>query len=255
MVNTLQTVLEKASRPGLLGLPGMVVEKNARRELESYFSVLGVSIRKLGLENKSYSHTEPKHIVHAALYNVLRIHRPALLHTLSRNLQTAYLVASKRPITLEAKSFEDKVGDTAKKAAEYAVDKAASLIKGIDQTTEDLIADAVASGFEDQLGVDGVARLIREAVDDMTAFRSRMIASTEMNDAMSQATMDKMGDLNIQYKIWILSADACPICEANAEQGAIPIDEDFESGDSQPPAHPNCRCAVNGARGPDEEDD
>ena len=32
---------------------------------------------------------------------------------------------------------------------------------------------------------------------------------------------------------------------------SIPVDDDFPSGDERPPAHPNCRCAVTGARAPE----
>jgi hypothetical protein len=41
-------------------------------------------------------------------------------------------------------------------------------------------------------------------------------------------------------KAWEPDAEACPICEANGDQGAIDLDDDFESGDDAPPAHPNC---------------
>ena len=38
--------------------------------------------------------------------------------------------------------------------------------------------------------------------------------------------------------------DACDECVANAEQGAIGLEDEFLSGDDAPPAHPNCRCDV-----------
>ena len=36
----------------------------------------------------------------------------------------------------------------------------------------------------------------------------------------------------------------CIVCIANLEDGEIDMDEDFESGDDAPPAHPNCMCSL-----------
>jgi hypothetical protein len=46
----------------------------------------------------------------------------------------------------------------------------------------------------------------------------------------------------------VLAPDPCEICIENDDAGAIPIDELFPSGDLRTPFHPNCRCAVVGAR-------
>ena len=46
-------------------------------------------------------------------------------------------------------------------------------------------------------------------------------------------------------KVWIADGpDPCPVCLANAEQGAIPAGEDFQDGSDSPPAHPHCECGL-----------
>jgi hypothetical protein len=45
-------------------------------------------------------------------------------------------------------------------------------------------------------------------------------------------------------KEWILGPNPCVICEENADEGDIDLDDVFPSGDDSPPAHPNCECAV-----------
>ena len=46
-------------------------------------------------------------------------------------------------------------------------------------------------------------------------------------------------------KQWITSQDeGCPECQANMDEGVIGLDEAFESGDTEPPAHPNCECDI-----------
>ncbi len=97
----------------------------------------------------------------------------------------------------------------------------------------------------------GTARLITAALDDMTTARAQMIATTEMNAAMSEAAIQKMMRLGIAYKQWILGPNPCEICQGNEDAGAIEVDEEFPSGDERPPAHPNCECAVTGVRAPE----
>lgn len=45
------------------------------------------------------------------------------------------------------------------------------------------------------------------------------------------------------YKIWV-DNDGCDDCMENADQGPIPVDEVFQSGDYAPLAHPNCQCEL-----------
>src|ERR1035438_2423611 len=45
------------------------------------------------------------------------------------------------------------------------------------------------------------------------------------------------------HKIWV-DNDGCDDCSANADQGPIPVEEDFQSGDYSPLAHPGCQCEL-----------
>jgi hypothetical protein len=148
----------------------------------------------------------------------------------------------------------DDLGITGHDAVTYAEQRAAELVTGINETTLERIADAVAEGIENRLGVPGTSKLIREVMDDMSKFRADMIATTEINSAMSEASLRKIASVGIPYKRWLIADDdADEICTGNADQGAIPVGEAFDSGDFRPPAHPNCRCAVVGARAPEQE--
>lgn len=275
-MNILQTAdafAENAKRPGLLGLAGGVLEKKAQRELRSYFLGLGKDIVALKLEElytdeplterqEDLLRAQVKHRMHLPLMR----HRPLLLASLKQNMEAAHKLASKLDYAQEAEGDDDsdpndpgvdKLGQSGKDAATFAADNAANLIQGIDETTSDLIADAVAKGISERLGVPGISSLIRDAVEWMTKQRADMIASTEMNRAMSDAALGKMGDGNIEYKQLVLAPDACEICQDNADEDPIPVDDEYPSGDLGPPFHPNCRCAVTGARAPvaDEEED
>lgn len=118
----------------------------------------------------------------------------------------------------------------------------------IDDTTRDMIRDIISSGLEDNDGNAAIADAI-EAATGFSEERAQLIAHTEIARINSMASTesykgarDDLG-LNIK-KEWLLGENPCEICQANAEQGAIDLDDDFDSGDPAPPAHPNCECAV-----------
>lgn len=43
-------------------------------------------------------------------------------------------------------------------------------------------------------------------------------------------------------KSWV--GGTCPVCQENSDAGFIDIDDQFPSGDDEPPAHPNCGCEL-----------
>jgi hypothetical protein len=46
----------------------------------------------------------------------------------------------------------------------------------------------------------------------------------------------------VEKKVWLLADDPCDECQGNADDGEIPLDDDFSSGDDAAPAHPRCLC-------------
>lgn len=77
--------------------------------------------------------------------------------------------------------------------------------------------------------------------------RSERIARTEVSMVDSKASHRVATATGANTKHWEVSEDpnVCEICQANADQGEIPVDEPFQSGDDISPAHPGgCRCVV-----------
>ena len=267
-------IVEKLGRPGVLGAPGRKIEREVESGLRSYFDVLGHSVDRVNLaELVNVPKSDLHYAVEQKLYNPLRINRSELIRVVSRGMMKAIIagwkhdhdsrrnssgVSYSESDDFDVSTFDsvlDQLGLTGKKAAEWAAEKSSALVTGIDATTRERLASVVATGIENQLGIPGTARLIRAEVDDMSVKRSLMIAATEVNDAFTFAALTKMSAQGIEYKRLILSPGACPICEENADEGPIPVDDDFASGDDGPPFHPLCRCAVTGARPPEDEDE
>jgi len=253
-IEVLEKFIEEASRPCLLGLPGKKVERRLGKDLSSYFTRLGNKLdpNRLGklVDTASTAASGRYAASHLARIAVKRM-QPQLMAAAKAGYLDAIENARKHQHVQEAdQPFNRKDSDLLSDAVQWAEKQAGELVQGLDQTTVDSIADAVASGIENQLGADGTAREIKSILEDWATSRAFTIATTEINRAMSWATVDMFYG---GYKRWVLAPEACPICEANADQGAILVDDDFDSGDGYPPAHPNCRYAVTAARSPDEE--
>src|SRR5262249_4594948 len=156
-----------------------------QKDLESYFQSLGKKIEALNLE-RLVEHNTKEIAVHAAemkLGHVIRTANPVLKDLLALHIQAAMLSgqhvhhfaeAADDPLTTDGFEITSDV------AALYASVHAGELVTGIDDTTQQLIADIIEKGIEQNLGVDGTSQLLRQLFQDMSSYRSRLIATTEM---------------------------------------------------------------------------
>jgi hypothetical protein len=144
----------------------------------------------------------------------------------------------------DAADLVDQVNEAAVTAAR---EQAAELVTQIEDTTREMIRGVIADGLEQNIGTDEIAQNIMDSTG-FSETRADLIANTEVRNANSQGALEgyrganSMG-LTVQ-KEWLLGDNPCEICEANADDGPIDVDDDFSSGDDAPPAHPNCECAV-----------
>ena len=143
-------------------------------------------------------------------------------------------------------------------AADWASDHAAELITQINETTRDLIQDTITEALDTGMSNAELATELEEEYG-FSSERADLIAVTETNNAANHGTlqggyaMQKNG--NPVKKMWLESEDPCPICEENADDGEIDLDEDFSSGDDAPLAHPNCLCTLNIIPQDEKDDD
>jgi hypothetical protein len=108
-------------------------------------------------------------------------------------------------------------------------------------TKLDRIGTVLAKGLEQGLSAKETAKMIDAVIDDPQ--HALVIAQTEMSRAMSVAARDSYEKANIEQVEWLV-AEGCDDCQENADASPIGIDETFPTGDSEPPAHPNCMCAL-----------
>lgn len=132
------------------------------------------------------------------------------------------------------------------KAARWARQYAFDLVRGIDNTTRQILRNAV-SDFVETPGMtigDIVSRL---PYDEQRALR---IAVTETTRAYARGQMQAGEDLQEMFpnmrvvKRWYTNNDdivCTEICEP-LDGEVVDLEEDFPGGIPEPPAHVNCRC-------------
>lgn len=108
-------------------------------------------------------------------------------------------------------------------------------------TKLDRIGTALATALDKGFDAKKTAQMIDTIIDDPQ--QALMIARTEMARAVSIATRDTYKANGVEQVEWLV-ADGCDICQENEEASPLPIGEEFPSGDTEPPAHPNCECAI-----------
>ena len=127
-------------------------------------------------------------------------------------------------------------------------------IDGMTNTLLDRIGTRLADGLNVGATASTTARAlltdekigaaIREnvnvAINDSA--RALMIATTEYSRAFNVSNVDNYGELGVEQVEW-LALDPCDLCADN-DGVVVTLGEAFPSEDTEPPAHPNCRCTI-----------
>jgi SPP1 gp7 family putative phage head morphogenesis protein len=128
----------------------------------------------------------------------------------------------------------------------------------ITDSTRDEIQGVIADYLSNQIELKNLTGAIQDA-GAFSKARAELIARTEVSLANNQGKLTSYKaarDSGISLKKeWSPDADPCPICQDNADQGAIDVDDDFDSGDDSPPAHPSCECTIVGVVEHEDDDD
>lgn len=194
---------------------------------------LKVDPRKDALLGPAMRRTAEKIKQHLAFYVEKRITVKALsarlefilIQILTIAVERGYDLAIKEgkltPLSLELASLKM----TAKRRAVLAT-------KFIIKTTKK------ALDVEAAIGKKNVAS--KERADDIVQNEAPRMFFMGMRKAWSRITGSRM-----PTKRWFTTNDnSCELCESNEDEGSIPVDEPFGSGDLEPPIHINCECLL-----------
>lgn len=236
-----------------------VLEASLARELSRYFRAISDSLpwEKIeALYNRDVQESlrevisPPPFDFESIFSPILLAYNDKLTAILQGHAVNVYLLGSAEVVSWgRTKGGFPKLyeGPPMQEAINYANARAAQLVTNMDKLTQDRLAKVVGDAIENKRGIDGLARDIRAAFDDMTTSRAQTIARTETADSLEAAFMDRSKAMGVTGKEWIVAPEGdypCDACDGNAADGVIPIDQAFSSGDMRPPQHPNCRCAL-----------
>ena len=167
-----------------------------------------------------------------------------LQEAMERACSLAYRMASVQVGTALASDF---VAPVKTETIAWANKHLAKRVTKMTATTQQRIARTVANGLEAHKNTVEIAKDIRQTIGDMTIARSELIATTEMNTAMSEGSWAAAKKVKAKSKRWFTSGSerVCQEkCAPNEAAGRIPINESFPSGHDKTPAHPRCQCAM-----------
>jgi hypothetical protein len=113
------------------------------------------------------------------------------------------------------------------------------------------LRDEISSGLTEGDTRVELTKRVEEVFDQAESGRAETIARTEGSRAAHEGELMSAKESGVvRQKYLILSADACPICEAVAAEGPKDLDEPFRvDGDGPygvsmtPPLHVNCQCS------------
>lgn len=143
------------------------------------------------------------------------------------------------------------------KAVEYLRDKAENTFSQLMDDQAKGIYAKIADSISEKYTIADVAESIRSeyisknlisktssGVRELDSSNwSFMVARTETARAASFAQKATLQEIGMKTWQWNVQDSGCDICDDN-DDAIVAIGDDFPSGDSEPPAHPNCRCVV-----------
>lgn len=169
------------------------------------------------------------------------------LGDLAAQEQIALAIEAQKDVSVGVDWSKWKPGDAASaiilkppKAFQRLLQRQGITFKGFSDTTLTDLGNAIGEAIE--LGLDARTAAKRIMNHVASPARALSIAITEQNRAMSEATKERYLQNGLQKMTWLVF-DPCKICAQN-ENVQVMINQPFPSGNTQPPAHPNCRCAL-----------
>lgn len=123
----------------------------------------------------------------------------------------------------------------------FALEHSTSLAKDLTGTTLDQIRNSLSTSIGLHETTEEATQRLVDLVGDYS--RAGTIARTESVRSYSEGLLTFGNQSGATGKRWETSPSACVIC-APMDGQEVGIDEQFDSGDDSPPAHPNCRCSM-----------
>lgn len=144
------------------------------------------------------------------------------------------------------------------RAVAYIDQHGAALVRGINETTRESMRTLLKMAADEGWSYDKTARRIRAQFDGFAGAmpqahirdRATLVAVQEVGEAFeagSEIVVRDLADAGLSMeKRWLTVSDArvSELCQGNAAEGWIPLEQSFPSGHMRPLGHVACRCTT-----------
>jgi len=142
-------------------------------------------------------------------------------------------------------------------AVNYLRNHGANQVTRIRETTREQLRTILTQAANEGWSYDKTAKAIRQRYRHFGKERARNIAIYELGDGYEAGNLVVAKDLQAggleMQKSWLPAANPCPICQGNAAESWIPLDQAFSGGSDRAPGHVRCRCSTLFRRKPNSE--
>ncbi len=242
----------RGRQPGIDSLKAKKLTRKFARELSLYFRQLGRNLPYRDLpgyldRNAVIKEVAPDDEALRMAANATEAMNQRLDAIMRTNIENGWILGATQAHQIFRLEPSFSVLDDG--AVRWMNNRAAEMVTKINAETRQLLADTLARGARAGDSTATLAKRIRSEVASManvTEGRAHLIATTELNNAMSEASLQTYTRLGVAGKSWSTVGDdrVSEDCLANEADGIIPMENSFSAGKQRPPQHPGCRCTL-----------
>lgn len=127
--------------------------------------------------------------------------------------------------------------------AKFVKTRANYFAETTNQTTADNIINTLKEGTDNGETFAELSKRIGNVYDDAVGYRAEMIARTEVSASANEGALQAYQQAGVEQIQWQVVNPKDEDCLVNDGQ-IVSIGDSFNSGDEQPPVHPNCECTT-----------
>lgn len=114
--------------------------------------------------------------------------------------------------------------------------------ESINDTTSEALLKRIQAELDAGNGLTDIKNTVRDIYKEASESRVNTISRTEVSASLNEGSKQAYIQAGITSWEW-MTINPCPICVLNENQ-VVEIGKSFNSGEEQPPAHPNCMCST-----------
>lgn len=137
----------------------------------------------------------------------------------------------------------DREADLSRAERARAQQRMLASLARANRATRNRIAEMIIIAAREGESFSSVAESIDGQLDRWESWRARTLGRTETETLGILGLLSGFRSLHITVYVWECGVAPCPICIQNCNRERT-TGQSFDSGDTEPPAHPNCVCTL-----------